>query len=137
MLPVVVVVLLAAVQVAVVGRAQLLVLHAARAGARAAAVDADPGAARRAALLASPALKPDRLTTETSHSGAGHRLVIVRVRYILRTDVPLVGALLPAIRLDSTAAFRDESGQSSRRQRFLAGNQQERRHRAPNSASGG
>lgn len=136
-LPFVVVLLLAVVQVAVVVRTQLLVAHAARAGARAAAVDPRPGVARAAALSSSSALKPDRLATETSHHGDAQRLVIVRVRYAVRTDVPLVGALIPDVPLESSAIFRDEYGQSTTLQRKHQGNQQERRHRATKSASGG
>lgn len=112
-LPVVVVALLAAIQVAVVGRAQLVVAHAARVGARAAAVDPRAGAAARAVRVAIPALKGAEVTTDTSQHGSGHRLVTVRVRSRVRTDVPIVGALIPDISLDSTATFRDESGQST------------------------
>ncbi len=93
LLPVVVVVLLAVLQVGLVGRDLLLVAHASREAARAAAVDPDPGAARRAAV-ASSGLRADHLTVEvTGREGAGSR-VRVAVAYRSPTAVPLVGALL-------------------------------------------
>ncbi len=106
--PLLLTMLLGVVQVALVARDEILVVHAARAGARAAAVDADPGAAR-AAAAESTALKPDRLSTETSHRGGSDDLVIVTVRYRSPTEVPLVGRLLPDVVLEANAAMRDES----------------------------
>ncbi len=106
--PVVAVLLLAIVQVGLVVRDQVLVVHAAREGARAAAVDPRPGAAAAGAKASSP-LKASRLTTETvtSHMGA-NSIVTVRVTYRSATDVPLVGAFLPDITLQSKAAMRIE-----------------------------
>jgi hypothetical protein len=101
MLPVVVLVLLAVVQVAVVARSQILVVDAARAGARAAAVRAGaaPGAAR-----ATPGLRPDRLQLTESSAGPGGD-VVVHVRYRAPTDVPLVGALFGEPVLEATVAM--------------------------------
>lgn len=107
-LPLVVTVLLAVVQVALIGRDEVLVVHAAREAARAAAVDASPGAARRAAVGAA-ALKADRLSTETSHRGGSPDTVTVVVRYRAPTEVPLVGRLLPDVVLEANAAMRDET----------------------------
>jgi hypothetical protein len=59
-LPLVAVLLLSIVQAAVLARDQILVTHAAREAVRAAAVDPDPAAARRAAEQAGP-LSVDRL----------------------------------------------------------------------------
>ena len=92
-LPVVVLLLLVLLQVALVGRDVVLVAHAAREGARAAATDPDPDAAREAAASAG-GLDPSRMDVEVAGRGdAGSRVRVV-VRYRVRTDVPLVGRFL-------------------------------------------
>lgn len=105
-LPVVVLVLLAVVQVALVARSQILVVDAARAGARAAAVRAGAaaGAARR-----TPGLDAARVDVAESGAGPGGD-VEVRVRYRAPTDVPLVGALVgePTLTATVTMAVEDE-----------------------------
>jgi hypothetical protein len=104
-LPLVFVVLLAAVQVLLVGRDQLAVVHAAREGARAAAVAADlPGEGTRAARAAS-GLDDDRLTVAVRDGG--DRVTVV-VRYRAPTDVPLVGALIADVVVTGTATMRAE-----------------------------
>jgi hypothetical protein len=110
-LPLLVVLLLAAVQVTLIARDQILVVHAAREAAREAAVDRRPGAIRTAAIR-SGGLKPGRVTTETSYQG-GSVIVIVRVEYRAPTDVAIVGPLLPDVRLRSKAAMRVETPTSS------------------------
>jgi len=106
-LPFVAMLLLAVVQVGMVVRAQVLVTHAAREAARAAAVDPDPAAARAAAERAAQ-LDPDRLTVDvTGRAGPGSRLT-VRVRYAAATDVPVVGSLLGDVHLEGTATMRVE-----------------------------
>lgn len=113
LLPIVLVAALVAVQVALVARDQLLVVHAARAAAREAAVAASPAVARRVATEAAagsaPSLKAGRLSTETSHGGGQPTMVTVSVTYLAPTDVPFVGRLLPDIRLEAKAAMRDET----------------------------
>jgi Flp pilus assembly protein TadG len=109
-LPLVVLLLLTVVQVTLVARDQVLVVHAARAGARAAAVAA-PGSdqrdeVRHAALEAS-GLKSDRTIADMTRVGTTDT-VIVRVRYAAPTDVPLVGALLPDVTLDADVTMRSE-----------------------------
>ena len=102
-LPLLVLLLLTVVQLTVVVRDQLAVVHAAREGARAAAVsgapDGDGGAAARQATSLTP------LEVSVSHIGRSAR---VTVRYRSPTDVPLIGALLPDIDMQSTATMRDE-----------------------------
>jgi len=106
-LPLVVVLLLVVVQVGLVVRDQILVVHAAREAAREAAVDSSPDAARRAAL-ASATLAADRITvTSAGRSGAGSR-VRVEVAYRSATDVPLVGAALGNLTVRATATMRVE-----------------------------
>ena len=106
-LPLIVLLLLVVVQVGLVVRAQVLVTHAAREGARAAAVDADPDAPRRAAE-ASTTLDPSRLTVRAvGRAGPGSR-VRVSVDYRLATDLPLVGPLLPDLTLAGVTTMRVE-----------------------------
>jgi Flp pilus assembly protein TadG len=105
-LPLVVLLLLLTVQVGVVGYRQILVVNAAREGARAAAVEPDDlsGAARRGAVRAGP-LAPDRLTVLATESDGG---VTVVVRYREPTDVALVGVLLPEVVLSADVTMRVE-----------------------------
>lgn len=107
-LPLLALLLLALLQLALVGRDVVLVTHAAREAARAAAVDADPDAARRAALAAGD-LRPGRLNVEVSgRRGAGSQ-VTVSVSYRIPTEVPLVGDLLGDHRVTARATMRVET----------------------------
>jgi Flp pilus assembly protein TadG len=106
-LPLVVVLLFVVVQVGLIVRAQVLVTHASREGARAAAVDADPAAARRA-VEASSVLDAGRLDVVVANrAGPGSR-VRVEVGYRLVTDLPLVGPLMPDITLSAATTMRVE-----------------------------
>ncbi len=106
-IPVVVLLALAVVQVALVARTQVLVTHAAREAVRAAAVDDDPGAPR-AAGRAAGGLDPDRVSVGVrGREGPGSR-VEVTVQYRMATDVPLVGSLLPDLDLRAVATMRVE-----------------------------
>ncbi len=109
LLPTVLMLALVAVQVALVARDQLLVVHAARAGAREAAVDRRPGAVDEAVARSAPSLKRARVSTETSHDGWRPTMVTVRVSYRAPTDVPIIGRLLPDVDLKANAAMRDET----------------------------
>jgi Flp pilus assembly protein TadG len=107
LLPVVVLLLLAVLQVGSLGRDLLLVTHASREAARAAAVDADPGAARRAAI-ASSGLDADRVEVRVSgRDGPGSR-VRVTVSYRAPTSVPIVGGLLGDRLLQDSVTMRVE-----------------------------
>ena len=89
---------------------QVLVVHAAREAARSAAVatiDERSEAAWSAATGAGP-LDPERLRI-TDTVTPGDRRVQVRVEYSSRTDLPLVGTLLPDVDLSSDATMRLES----------------------------
>ena len=106
-LPLVALVLLAVVQVGLVVRDQVLVVHAAREAAREAAVEPAPDASRRAALAGS-GLEADRVSVDvTGRRGAGSR-VRVEVRYRAPTRVPLVGAAVGDVDLEATATMRVE-----------------------------
>lgn len=108
-LPVVAALLLAVAQMGLILRDHLLVVHAARAGVREAVVDARPGSVRAAALAASPALKPGGLRAETRHIRGSPDMVTVVVTYQSTTAVPLVGPLLPDVRLSAKASLQDET----------------------------
>jgi Flp pilus assembly protein TadG len=107
-LPIVVAMALAVVQVAVVARRSILVVHAAREGARAAAVEPDPAAARAAArdaALSSSGLDPTRVQVEVVVDA---RDVVVIVRYDDPTDIALLGRLVGPVRLQERATMRRE-----------------------------
>lgn len=97
--------LLLLVQVAVVIRAKVAVEHSAREGARAAAVSADPVgdgvAAGRAAL-------PGGLAAADVRVAAGAVDVRATVRHVVRTDVPLAGALVPDVTVEGVAVMQIE-----------------------------
>ena len=107
-LPVVVLLALVVVQVAVVARRGVLLAHAAREGARAAAVEPDITnaiAAGRAAAMAASTLDASRLQVEVA---VGARDVVVTVRFVDPTDVALVGPLVGPVRLQERATMRRE-----------------------------
>jgi hypothetical protein len=106
-LPLVALLLLALVQAAVVARDHLLVAHAAREAVRAAAVDDDVDAARRAAEQAGP-LTAERLDVEVSGRGEVGSRVRVVVRYTVPTHLPLVGRALDDVVLTASATMRVE-----------------------------
>jgi hypothetical protein len=90
----------------VVSYRQVLVVHAAREAARAAAVeDQDRVAAARRAALQAGGLDEGRLGVETIIDGDR---VAVRVTFDEPTDVALVGRLLPSVRLAGSATMRLE-----------------------------
>lgn len=106
-LPVVVMLVLAILQIGLVARDMVMVTHASREAARAAAVDPDPEAAREAALESS-GLRSDRAEISVSgRAGRGSR-VRVEVRYTAPTDVPLIGRLVGDRQLVATATMRVE-----------------------------
>ena len=107
LLPVVVLLLLAVLQVGLVARDVVLVTHASREAARAAATDPARGAAL-AAARASSGLNPDRLSVRVSGRGEAGSRVRVEVTYRSPTAVPLVGAFLGDRTITSSATMRVE-----------------------------
>ena len=102
-LPLLLLALMAIIQVGLVVRDQMGVVHAAREAAREASVDPDPGEAVRAAHRTLPGAEVE--------VGARPRLggeIKVTVRYTSVTDLPLVGALFPDPKLQSSAVMRVE-----------------------------
>lgn len=94
--PVLCLLLLGIVQLAVVVRDQLAVIEAARVGARAASVAADPSAAAAGVTA-----------IEDAHvsAAANGQFVTVTVTAISPTDVPLIGALLPDLEVTGRATM--------------------------------
>ena len=107
-LPLVAALALLLLQVALLVRDQVLVTHAAREGAREAAVH-DDFAAVVAAVGGATALRTDRLTVDLSARGGVGSHVEVSVTYRSPTDLPLVGHLLGDVELGATATMRVES----------------------------
>ena len=103
-LPLLLVVALAALQVVLVARDQVLVVHAAREGARQAAVSADDASVTRRAAGAT-ALEPERLATGITRRGED---VTVSATYRSPTRVPLVGVMIGDVRLAASVTMRDE-----------------------------
>jgi Flp pilus assembly protein TadG len=105
-LPLVFVMVLASVQVLLVARDELAVVHAAREGARAAAVAADPIGEGTSAARAAAGLDPQRLNVTVATSG---ERVTVTVRYTAPTDVPLVGAFIGDVTVSGRATMEVEA----------------------------
>ena len=103
-MPFLVFLLMCIVQTALVARDAVLVSHAARVGARIAAVEPSLDAVRSAVASAAP-LDPKRLEVRRTAEGA---LVRVTVQYRSATEVPLVGALVGDVHLSESAAMPDE-----------------------------
>jgi Flp pilus assembly protein TadG len=106
-LPLAVLFILLVVQVGLLVHQQVLTTHAAREGARAAAVDPHRAAARDGAVEGAP-LDEDRMVVDLSGDlSRGGRATVV-VLYSAPTDVPLIGALLPDVTLQASATMRVE-----------------------------
>ena len=105
-LPLVLVVLLAAVEVAVVARAQLEVSQAAREGAREAAASPDPAAAVAAVrrFLGDGLGGEARVSVSRDHVVGGRAEVVVQVPY--RVAAPLFGGF--AVQLEGRCTMRVE-----------------------------
>jgi Flp pilus assembly protein TadG len=103
-LPVVLLLALLLVQVGLVVRDQLLVVQAARAGARASAVDPRPEVATAAARAAVP-VAAARLSVSLSRPAGPPPGVRVEVRERVVTDVPIVGPLLGDVTVSASATM--------------------------------
>jgi hypothetical protein len=103
LLPLVVFAALAVLQVGLLVRDQVAVVHAAREAARAASVDPDPSRAVRAARRTLPHAE----VTVGERPEVGEPIT-VRVAYRSVTDLPLVGALFPDPELSARTVMRVE-----------------------------
>ena len=104
-LPVVCIGVLLVLQLALVGRDAVLVAHAAREAARAAAVEPTGPAARAGAIAASSALDPSRLDVRLHRAGGR---VTAEVGYRSITGLPIVGVLIPDPELHGEVTMLEE-----------------------------
>lgn len=102
-LPLCLALLLLLVQVAVVARDAIVVVHAARAAGREAAVTPDAARVTAAATRSLPRAQVRVLRREPPGGD-----VEVEVAHRVRTDLPLVGAVVPDLTLRSRAVLRVE-----------------------------
>jgi Flp pilus assembly protein TadG len=110
-LPLVLIMALALLQLGLLVKDQLVVEESARAGARQAAVSTDDESAMQAALDAAVSLDPERMDVSISRAGGAGSPATVEVIYHAPVSVPLVAWLFPtAIDLSSLAVMRQESG---------------------------
>ena len=110
-LPLVLVVALALVQTGLLVRDRLLVEAAARAGARAAAVQEDPASIRSAALAAAPSLDEGAVDLAVTRDGVRGDPVTVSLRYLASIRVPFVDWLFgDSVGMTTTTAARQEFG---------------------------
>jgi len=108
-LPLVLAMALALLQVGLLARDRLLIEAAARAGARAAAVEIDADTVRTSALAAAPDLDPALTTIEVARAGGQGDPVTVSVDYDDPMRVPLIGWLFgSSIRMRAEATDRQE-----------------------------
>ena len=109
LLPILLLVLLALVQVGVVARDQLVLTQASRAGAREAAVDGSLEAVTEAVHLAAAGLDADRVVIDVAWGGERGEPVTVSLAYEVRTASPIAGWLLPeSVTLRSSSTMRRE-----------------------------
>ena len=110
-LPLVFAVTLGLVQVGVLARDRALVEAAARAGARAAAVEPDETAVRDAAVTAAPGLDGTSMAVAVQRVGAQGEPVTVSIDYDDPMRVPFIGWLVgTSVHLHASAVMRQEFG---------------------------
>ena len=108
-LPLLLVMCLALVQVGLLARDRLLVEAVARAGAREAALQVDEAAIREAALAAGPGLEPDAVTIGVTRAGSIGDPVTVRVDYAEPIRVPFIDWLFgDAVSMGTSVTDRQE-----------------------------
>jgi hypothetical protein len=102
---------LALVQTGLLVRDRLLVETAARAGARAAAVQDDPSAIRAAAIAAAPSLEDGSVEVEVARAGLRGEPVTVSLRYAAPVRVPFVEWLFGGpVGMNTSTTARQEFG---------------------------
>jgi Flp pilus assembly protein TadG len=109
LLPLLLVMCLALVQVGLLARDRLLAEAVARAGAREAALQADETAIREAALAAGPGLYPDAVTIGVTRQGSVGDPVTVEVAYAEAIRIPFVDWLFgDTVSMSASATDRQE-----------------------------
>ena len=111
MLPILLIVALGLVQVGLILRDQLVLVEAARAGAREASVTDADAEVRDAVDRAASTLDPNDLTLEIAREGSQGAPVTVKLTYEEPPHIPFVGWLFPAtVHLEAGATMRQEFG---------------------------
>lgn len=95
-LPIVLAIVLALVQVGLLVRDRLLVESAVRSGARTAAVEPSDDAVRTAVLRAAPALDAGAVSLAVARPGTRGEAVTVTLTYVAAVRVPFVSWLFPS-----------------------------------------
>jgi hypothetical protein len=109
-LPLVLLMALALVQVGLLAKDSLVLLQAAREGAREAAVTTDQERVRQAALRGGGGLAEERTEIEVQRTGGMGDPVTVRVRYRAAVIVPFIEWLFPEeVVMRSAATMRQET----------------------------
>ena len=109
LLPILLLLLLALVQVGVIARDSLVLTQASRAGAREASVQGSSGAVGDAVRTAAVGLDPARIDVDATWSGARGAPVTVEVTYHAPVASLLAGWLLPeSVSLRASATMRQE-----------------------------
>lgn len=111
-MPLLLVVTLAVVQVGLLARDRLLLESAARAGARAAAVESDESLVRQAVIDAAPGLESSGLTLVVTRAGGRGDPVSIALSYAAPIRVPFVDWLLgsESVRMKANTTARQEFG---------------------------
>jgi Flp pilus assembly protein TadG len=110
-LPLVLTMAVALLQIGLLAKDELVAMDAARAGARQAAVTTDDGQVRQAAVDAAAGLDPGLLDVSVAREPGTGGPVTVSVVYHARVSVPLVEWLFPTtIDLSAGAVMRQETG---------------------------
>jgi Flp pilus assembly protein TadG len=110
-LPLLLVIALALVQVGLLARDRLVVESAARAGARTAAVESDLASIRSAVTMSAPSLHPASVSVAVTRAGGRGEPVSVTVTYSSAVRVPFVRWLLGGgVTMTSSATDRQEFG---------------------------
>lgn len=108
-LPLLLLLTLALVQVGLLMRDQLLVVQASRAAAREAALDSDDTRVRAATERAAPGLEPEALEVSIARDGGRGDPVTASVSYTAAPRVPFVGDLFPdSVSLNAVSTARQE-----------------------------
>ena len=107
-LPVVLLLILSIVQLGLVIRDQVMVVNAAREGARAAIVEPSTAAAAQA-VFATTRLDPAHTGVALTSSASAPPLITVTVTYRSTTEVPLIGAMLGDVILTESTTMRREA----------------------------
>ena len=109
-LPLLLTLALALLQIGLLAKDQMLVQEASRAGARQASVSPDDASVRQAVSDAASGLDPSSLSTTVERGGGQGAPVTVRVEYDAPIALPIIGWLFPdSVRMSAVVSMRQET----------------------------